>query len=419
MMRWLPIVLLVTVVYLVSYGIAYKRRGLIAAGVSVFAVVIGAGLLLMSLNFVPRSISATSISFGSDMAPPAASADRAEGNIPRIDSMFSGGAFHADGWHIAFGKLFLISVLALVAVRVFSRRGQPREFRDRRSGWGLGRLILLALVVMFAARLWNSTQERNARDWSQSEKRQAEHDHREVEQARRMAAVATIPAPAEIQANIEQLWDQLNRPKIDLHGVGQDGTTVKIVTGPPNVEIKTSQPPSSAQVKKVETSANSTENSFTQSAAGLGHLLAEVSTIAMRVADTSKFISRTLVAMDSPAEEPAAKPQSIAKTADAAKPAPAHKSATNAKPVVAKLKDKSTGETAGLNEKIGGELPAATTGPRPAWADEQQKWVGNTLRKTVTAGPYATPEECYAKTDELLKIATDNYVKQFAGGTTR
>ena len=52
-MIWLPLGLLVTVVYLVVYGIAYKRRGLIVAGGSILAVIV-AGLLLMSLNFVHR-----------------------------------------------------------------------------------------------------------------------------------------------------------------------------------------------------------------------------------------------------------------------------------------------------------------------------------------------------------------------------
>jgi hypothetical protein len=414
-MIWLPLGLLVTVVYLVVYGIAYKRRGLIVAGGSILAVIV-AGLLLMSLNFVPRSISATSISFGSDMAPRAASADRAEGNIPRIDPTFSGGAFHAGGWRISFGKLFIVSILAMVAIQVFSRRGQPREVSDRRCGWGLGRLILLALVVMFALRLWNSTSEQNAHQWSQNDKRQAERARRDVEQSRRMAAVATIPAPAEIQANIEQLWDQLNRPKIDLHTLGKDGIAVPVIAAPPNVEIKTSQPPSTAQVKKVAAGANSTENSFTQSAAGLGHLLAEISTIAMRVADTSKFISRTLVAMDSPAEEPAATPTPFANMADAAKLAPARKSTTNAKPVVAKVDHKESSDaTSDLNEKIGGELPSNK--PRPAWVDEPQKLVGNVFRQVLVAGPYATSEECSAKTDELLKMATDNYVKRFIANT--
>jgi hypothetical protein len=141
--------------------------------------------------------------------------------------------------------------------------------------------------------------------------------------------------------------------------------------------------------------------------------------IAQQVSDASRVVARSLAASDQSTDKTPA-------TTVATPPAPPIAEAQPAPPA-SKLGALSVAEPKNgkhevsapvLNERIGGEPPALPVAkPRPAWVDEPQKRVGNVLRHVVAAGPYATPEECYAKTDEQLKIATDNYVRQFAGGT--
>jgi hypothetical protein len=416
MMLWLPITLLVAVVYLVSYGIAYKRRGLIAAGVSLFAVLVGAGALLALLSLHSSMIPSASVSYG---APGTMVIAGTDGSSVKIDR---GNLAVMTGWEpglgiasVVVGKAAIFGLAILAGMILLPRLWRPQTGAEHRCGWGLGRFLLIVVVVMFAARVWTASQERAAQDGANLQKQQAQHDRREAERARRHGVVSASQAPADLQASIEQLWDQINRPKIDLHAGDHEGPAT-IAAGPANPEIKGTQPTTGAQAKIPAPPANSTAESLAHSAAALGQLLARVSTIASEVSDTAKFISRTLVAVDSPTEStPAAAPPPAA----AKSPAPpqsdqVRKAVTNAKPVVAKSSGRGPNDAGALNERIGGDVPVNK--PRPTWVDEPQKQVGNVLRQVVVAGPYATPEECYAKTDELLKIATDNYVKQFLGG---
>jgi hypothetical protein len=416
MMVWLPIIALMAVIYLVRYGIGYKRRGLVVAGVSLFAAMVGAGALLMLLSYKQTlTIPPASVSYGPNAVIAPATSDRSEAIIPEIISTFSDGAFHADGWRISFGQILILAVLALVAVRVFSRRARA-ENCDHRQGWRMGRFILVVLVLMFARRAWESSQVQSATAQAPVQLQQAQQLRREAEQAHRHAAASGVPAQAAIQASIEQLWDQINRPKIDLHAAGE-GTSTKTSTGSV-VEANRAQLPDHMNHQLGATSSNTTAESLAQTASELGRLVAQVSLIAQQVSDASRVVARSLAASDQSADKTPA-------TA-ATPPAPPIAAARPTSPLAVKLDALSVAEpkngkhevsAPALNERIGGEPPAVPAAkPRPGWVDEPQKQVGNVLRHVVSAGPYATPEECYAKTDELLKIATYDYVSHDIGG---
>jgi hypothetical protein len=308
--------------------------------------------------------------------------------------------------------IILIVVVAVIASRISSRR---HDCNARREGLGLGRIILLVIIGLFVARLWSASKERSASEWAQQSRQQAEHDRREVERAHRHTTVAARQAPLEVQTSIEQLWDKLNQPKIDLHASDQiNDMTVK--TGSTTVEMHAAPVGARMTVAPASSESHGTADSFARSAAEIGRLFADVSAIAQHVSDGTRLVARTLLAAEQPAERelaaappaPAAQSTSIIDRGTTAPPKDRVKAAT-----VAESK-KHAASSAELNEKIGGDLPSNK--PRPAWVDEQQKQVGNVLRQVVVAGPYATAEECYAKTNELLKIATDNYVKHYLAG---
>ena len=412
LMVWLPVVGLVTVVYLVVYGIAYKRKGLIAAGVSVFAAMLGLGLLLALLFSFRIGAVSVAVTSNHSAATSTMISDRDRVNFPNVVPMFSDVGFQFDGMRISWGQFLMVVVITLVALRVFSRRDRSSTGSDRQcSGWGLGRFILIVLVGMFIARAWSASSERNARDWARQNQRQAEHDRREVERAREHVAVEAPPTPSDVQASVEQLWEKLNQPKIDLHA-GDNGSTMRVVSGPTTVEMAATVPAANSPGVPAEAPTSRTAaESLARSAAELGRVIAQVSSIAQQVSDTSRLVARTLAAAEQSADK---SPASSAPAAKSSAAVTAQKPATNVHPIAVAETRPHVSESADLNEKIGGEVPANQ--PRPAWVDEPQKQVGNVLRLVTVAGPYTTSEECYQKTDQLLKIATDNYVKHYIWG---
>jgi hypothetical protein len=416
LMVWLPIIALMAVIYLVGYGIGYKRRGLVVAGVSLLAAMVAVGALTTLFSYKPSTIPSASVSYGPNAVIVPATSDRSEAIIPGIISSFSDVAFHADGWRISFGQMLIFAILALVAIRVFSRRARA-ENCDHREGWRMGRFILVVLVLMFACRALELSHVRSATTRAQLQVQQSLHDRREVERAQRQTAASAVPAPADIQASIEQLWDQINRPKIDLHAGGEDASTMAATDSV--VEANRVQLPDHSNHQLAATGSSTTAESLAQTASELGRLVAQVSLIAQQVSDASRVVARSLAASDqsagrTPVTTLATPP---APPIAAAQPAPPPAARVDALSVAEPKSGKREATAPALNERIGGEpptLPAAK--PRPAWVDEPQKQIGNVLRQVVIAGPYATPEECYAKTDELLKLATDNYVKHFLVG---
>ena len=347
--------------------------------------------------------------------------DHGRANVPRVAPMFSDVAFQFDGMRISWGQFLLVVVLTLVAIRVFSRREQAdvRPVIVNRNGWGLGRFILLVIVGLFIAKAWSASNARSARDWAEQERKQAEHDRREVERARAEVgardhvAVTASPTPFDVQTSIEQLWEKLNQPKIDLHA-GDQGSPMKVVGGPTTVEMTAActvgQPAEYAcragdvpHCRGIPGAfgrgiGSRDRPSFDDCPTGVGY---EPS--GRQDFGRYRINSRQI--------------NSVAGThRKTSNIAPAPTSTGSEQPVaitrLVSLSDAS--ESTDLNEKIGGEIP--TNKPRPAWVEEPQKKVGNVLRLSIPAGPYATPEECYQKTDELLKIATDNYVKHYIGG---
>jgi hypothetical protein len=267
------------------------------------------------------------------------------------------------------------------------------------------------LIGLFIARAWSASNARSARVWEEQERKQAEHDRREVERARDHVAVTAPPTPFDVQTSVEQLWEKLNQPKIDLHSV-DGGSAIKIVSGPTAVEMTSAVPAVSSPSASAEPATSRTAaESLARSAAELGRVIAQVSTIAQQVSDTSRVVARTLAAAEQSTDKSTATSAPAEKSPVAAA---AQASTASAQPLAVEETRPRTNESAELNEKIGGE--AAINKPRPAWVDEPQKQVGNVLRHTIIAGPYATPDECYTKTDELLRVATANYVMHDIGG---
>jgi hypothetical protein len=234
---------------------------------------------------------------------------------------------------------------------------------------------------------------------------------------RHHTAASAIETPAKMQASIEQMWAQLNRPKIDLHS-GDIPTSAQI-SAQVKAQIQANQSANGGQAGVSNSGMGAAAQSLAETAAVFGKLLADASMSAQRLANTCKLVSRALSSSDE-SDEPAAviaaavPAEPAAKSATGLKITLPRKGAIHAETVATKPVVKPA-NAAELHEKIGGETVPAS-GLRPKWMDEPQKMVGTNFRQVVVAGPYATPEECYAKTDELLKIATDNYVKQFSGG---
>ena len=403
---------MVAIVCLIVYAILKRRPGAFFRGAAVVALAVVASIFfLLSVSF-RTSVASTPVQSIPHTASPIVTTDRGHANFPVIVPMFSDVAFQFDGMRISWGQFLLVVVITLVALRVFSRRERSSTGSDRQcSGWGLGRFILIVLVGLFIARAWSASNTWSARGWAEQERKQADHDRRGVERARDHVAVTASPTPSDVQAGVEQLWEKLNQPKIDLHA-GENGSTMKVVGGPSTIEMTAAAAAGSSPSASVEAPTSRTAaESLARSAAELGRVIAQVSTIAQQVSDTSRMVARTLAAAEQSADKTTASPAPAAKSSAAVT---TQKPATSVHPIAVAETRPHDSESADLNEKIGGEVPANQ--PRPAWVDEPQKQVGNVLRLVTVAGPYTTSEECYQKTDQLLKIATDNYVKHYIWG---
>jgi hypothetical protein len=407
-------------VALIVYAVVKKRPSVIFGGIAVLAllaVMIGAKTVAV---LGQQSNGKVSMSFDSGIPLITATTNSSSTTIgPGFVAVNASNPPAASSLGISIGPLVFIAIVALVVIRGLSRTPRAGANDEHRCGWGLGRFILVVLVVTFALRAWQSTKEKSAWDRTSWDRQQAEHAQRDAVLAHRHTAASAIQTPADMQSSIEQLWDQLNQPKIKLDGVERTGSK-KMAAGSATMENRDAPSADVAKTKNTETGSSSTAESLARSAASLGRVLAEVSTIAQQMSDATRIVARTLGAGDQPIDksesavhsQPAAK--TMAKTVAATKEVPANSNKTSVKPTTARDGSGHASSTSELNEKIGGDVPASK--PRPAWVDEPQKQVGNVLRWAIPAGPYATPDECSAKMDELLKIATDNYVKHYIWG---
>jgi hypothetical protein len=412
-MIWLPVLTLLVDVYLISYGIIYKRRGLIAAGLSMF-VALAAVAAVAFVDQIPIAMTRTeSGAYIVDASGERLSTIRTADSWPMAPNFFA-----PNGIYVSPGRIVLLVIVGWILVRLITRPARNAESRACQSGWGLGRFILIVLLITFAMRTWSSSQEHGARDSERRERDRVAQAKLTAERAQKRAAMAATQSPLAVQTTLEQLWDRIDRPKIDLHSV--DGTRVTV--GPTAVIVDGAKiDPTSGHVAVASDAGHDSSSSLANTAAEIGRLLADVSAVAQHVSDGTRIVARTLLAAEEPAADHVAVPAPVAATAPAqpAKPvaakavgernavAEADASATAAATTSAPAGGHAHADTPELNERIGGELPADK--PRPAWVDEHQKKVGNEVREVVVAGPYATPEECYTKTDELLKTAVYDY----------
>jgi hypothetical protein len=269
---------------------------------------------------------------------------------------------------LAWGKvIFLVALVAavLLVMRLMSGKCDPDE---RRGGWG--KAMLLILAVFIGVRLWSSA---NVAELRQRARQQVAIARDEMEKAAHQMGQAAAPG----NANMQELWDQVNKPRIQLDADGPTAVMESTVGGQ-TVKLE-ARPGSGAKVvveeKPVdqegvsEPTAAVTEKKKTDKQASSGRN-AEKKTATEEKADQA---------------DAATGPQ-----ADKRKEQPAEGKAA-----------------------VASESPAEVAAqPRPAWVDQPPKRVGNIWREVVVAGDYETADECYQVADELLYAATWDHLQQ-------
>lgn len=284
--------------------------------------------------------------------------------------------------HVSYYRLTGISVVLFVALVVgvlfvVSRLFGTRDPDKHRGSWG--KAFLLLLVVLIGARLWSA----NVADQQQRAQQEMERAKSQLEDARQQAEQAATTG----KQSMQELWDKLNKPRIQLDADGQvadgptatieasdDGRTVAIVADARSGAVIAAAEKKPADRPEEGTTADAAEEVTTDEQA-TGEGAAEKEAVAAEEPD------RVAAATGSQSVEHEEQPGSPDTTASA------------------------TGESVDNGASM----------PRPAWVDQPPKRVGTVWREVVESGDYATREECYREADLHLMVATYNHLAQLTG----
>jgi hypothetical protein len=246
---------------------------------------------------------------------------------------------------------------------------------------------------------------------------QIEMARRKLEEASRKAEEAGRQSGELNQGSIHKLWEQLNKPRINLEADGQH-VAVMSADGLQTIEATTGRGEHVEQ--RIESSGNAdsaaaTADSLTRSVDRLEKLVRQVSSVARDVSDVGAVVGRALVALQQHRASVASPPPPKVENVAAAPPAAA---VTPALPVAAQVSHEVVDESEPAAQDgdlalEAGEAPAAK--PRPAWVDEPPKRVGNVWREVIATEEYASDDECFRAANVYLLLKTYERVQRLLG----
>jgi hypothetical protein len=296
---------------------------------------------------------------------------------------FGGGAHMAV--RFGYGRLMMLSWPVIIAVVIGAllvikqmRRSSVRG--ETRGGWGLPLFLLIALVMVVIAGLTYrraSYRQASLQQWGNA-----------------------IQGPTGADESVVQLWDQRNAPRIQ-------------VAPNPSVHVNVPSPQLDLPAPPVVSSAPSEASAKTDKL--LADMAKRIDSLARQYAVIAKNLAETGASTrDSAPPHTTATATTIASAemstddqntggSPSARPQP---------PVESRAAEAET--RSAVVEAETSDTPAPAE-PRPAWVDDPPKRVGNTWREVVTAGEYATIDECYRTADDLLFVATWEHVQQLPG----
>jgi hypothetical protein len=180
--------------------------------------------------------------------------------------------------------------------------------------------------------------------------------------------------------SMQEAWDQLNRPRIDLTADERNSNTNAQVDAQANAAIANAISDSDSQslarsIQRLERAAN------------------QVANLAEQVSDLGTLVGRAMVLVNS----------SISPRAEAAAPVP------KPVPVIAVAKAVEVETPVVIETSF---EPAADA---PAWIDDPPKRVGKIWREVLITDEYATAEECARAADLQLVRATFDHLQTLSG----
>jgi hypothetical protein len=353
-------------VFLVVAAIASKKPGIAWAAALV-------PLVLVALAFV---VAPTSHSWTSDSS------------MDHVDFHLSSGVpadvvpapMHVSGGGITILGLLLIAGLIagvlLVVTRASGKHGQSGQ------GGGWGKALVLLLVVFVGAKLWATRSPENiAHQQREHARQEMQRVAQQLDKARQDVEQAAKEASATGQGSMQELWEQVNKPRIVIESDGQTAV----------VEASDGE-----QTVKMETNAETG---------------AKVVVVDKKPADEAEAAEQAAEAVEEATDEQATDEQV------------ASESSANKEP------DRGRGRPGSLSEegqsRPASQEPVATTTkdssdenasmPRPAWVDLPPKRVGQVWREVVVTDEFATADECYQQANQLLIQATMNHIRTLTG----
>ena len=398
---------LAAAVYTLVYAIANRRHGLALAAVSLsFAALLGAGLWMALALRAPETHQWTS-------NPPISHESHA--SSPLLVTTWDFGLLKVCG----AGLLMLVGIVAVLSILRRDAEG------GHRRGWGKAFVAVAILILLFVT----SLAKRNsyiasehhaavAREVDESARLQVEAAQRQATEAVRQAEELLHKVDAVDGTTMQELWEQLNKPRIELEA-GEHGASMKVGNGPNRMEMHAG---GDGGAKFIVPLPEKSFDSLARSIARLERMVQQVSTVADQVSGAGTLIGKAMIALNDSIDsrsQPAAQSSPISTPPSPAVPAVQQVAADAEKEsaeTYSSLKLVSQAHAETHQEEHAEVVSESNAQMRPAWVDEMPKKVGNTQRSVVVAGEYATIEECYDKSDELLNQATINYINQFAGG---
>lgn len=277
--------------------------------------------------------------------------------------------------------VILIVVLVLIVLKAMRRSSGTPDQYARRRGWG--KAILLLLVVFAGAMLW-STQPRKHIAFQQEQARQEmEKAKQKLKEAGEKIKQATDNANAANQPSMQQLWNELNKPRIQLEAE-EPAASIETTVGGQTVTLE-ANPESGAKVV-VDRDADAQPAD------------------AEAVAEPATTIAEEEVAEEVTEVETTDEPE--AKAEDAEKHVEIEKESDR---VAAATGPQTTDDQALTDSQ------SDASQERPDWVDDPPKRVGHVWREVIATDEYATVEECYQAADRLLMAATKNHIQRLTG----
>ena len=283
--------------------------------------------------------------------------------------------------HPAPVRWIVVSVLAIAGISLLMWK-RPHPDGKRRGGWAV-RLLLIGLVCVVFWRLSRSPRPVDVARITPPPRAETEMAaaKRHMEAARRNLEAAGQQAGENAHETMQELWDQLNQPRIPVEAVAEvagDATD--------SSRAASAAEANSGDVESVENSEVS--DALANQAERVARLARLLAAVATQVSDVASAVGRGFVASEQPQRTEQPKQPDKPEVAEQPEAVEQVEFAEHVEPA----------------QSV--ETQSAPSKPRPAWVDDPPKRVGAVSREVIVAGDYATDEECYKATDVYLLLTT-------------